>query len=532
MFRGYFKSEAYWSSQNYCTGGLISAMAKTFSHKLKYNLSQRAVNVLFSVVNFIVPSPKFTQKNKYAGGNFYEGTGAFRGETAQNAKWHLGFSVDTLLTGNELDGNHFVGGEIRTGRKTATEIYDDMRIRAAAVNDGVSGTVVFAALDLYGLANNDIREIRSRLAQFAKENGIVSVNLMSLHQHSVIDTFGMNGDLKEAFLRNPLKNLAGRTDIKNGKNPDFMENLYEVMAKTIKAAFENMEPGTLVFGAADAAVYVVDERPPFVNDTELNRLRFHPDDPQSRDTWIVNWCAHCGGNGSSNRQVTSDYPYYMEKEISEKANANFMMIPGAIQSNAMNKSSELLGLPKEHTAVDTMKAYGSAFTNLLSGISSADEKAVEPLLNIRHEQIFLPLRNRVMILAFKAGLFQHTLVKTGLFGYEMVSEIGYAEFGKNIAVALIPGELEPSLAYGSALGAGESWSGKAWEIPSIQEMVGADKKLMVFGLANDQMGYIVADTDFVPMLAPESVHVEIVSIDKHCASTMLNAFGKMVESIK
>ena len=220
----------------------------------------------------------------------------------------------------------------------------------------------------------------------------------------------------------------------------------------------------------------------------------------------------------------------MEKEIGERANANFMITLGAIQSNAMNKNAELLGLPKDHTPIDTMKAYGHAFTNLLLSIPPADEKVVEPVFNICHEQIFLPMRNKVMKLAFKVGLFQNTLLKKRFFGYEIVSEIGYAEFGKNIAVALIPGELEPSLAYGGALGASESWSGKAWTMPSIGEMAGKDKKLLVFGLANDQVGYIVADTDFVPMLAPESVHVELVSLDKKGASTMLSGFEKMIAS--
>lgn len=504
-------------------------MANTL-YKLKYNLSQKLVDALFSAAGFCCPSPKFPRKSRFERHDFYEGTGPFRAEPGQNAKWHLGFAADTLLTGNELDGNHFVAGEIRTGRKTATEIYDDMRIRAAAVHDGSGKTAVFAALDLYGLANNEVREIRSRLSEYAKEHGIVSINLMTLHQHSVVDTLGMNGELKKAFLRNPVKNLLRRTDIKNGKNPAFMENLYRVTVDTVKTAVENLEPGVLSYASADAAEYVKDQRPPFVNDTGLHRLRFVPDNPRSKETWIVNWCAHCGGNGSSNRQITSDYPYYMEKEIGERLNANFMIVLGAIQSNAMNKNAQLLGLPKEHTAVNIMKAYANAFTNLLAGIPAADEQIVEPILNIRHREIFLPLTNRVMILAFKVGLFQNTVVRTGFSGYEVVSEIGFAQFGKNIAAALVPGELEPSLAYGGTPGAGESWSGKAWTLPSLRETAGPDNKLLVFGLANDQIGYIVADTDFVPMLAPESVHVEIVSVSKKCASTLLTSFRKMIGS--
>lgn len=499
-------------------------------HRLKYNFYQKLVNGLFLTAGALFPSPAFPRKKNYKGSDFYLGTGNFAAEAVPGAKWHLGYASDTLLTSNELDGNHFVGGVIARGRKTATEVYDDMRVRAAAVSAGGGGTAVFAALDLYGLTNRDVRTIRARLADYAAGKGIVSINLMSLHQHSVVDTFGMNGELKQAFLINPLKNLVRRKDIKSGQNPAFMENLFRVTADTIKAACENMEPGELFFGAADAAEYVTDHRPPFVNDTGLNRLRFRPDNPASRETWLVTWCAHCGGNGPGNRQITSDYPYYMEKAIREESGANLLLILGAIQSNAMNKNAELLGLPAEHTAVDTMNAYGRALAGLLAGIEPGSEEIVEPVLNIRHREVFLPLSNRLMIFVFKTGFFTNTVVRTRPFGFALASEIGFALFGKHIAAALIPGELEPSLAYGGSLGAGESWSGQGWDMPSLQDMAGEGKKLLVFGLANDQIGYIVADNDFVPMMAPETVHVEMVSIDRHCASTILNAFQKMVDS--
>ncbi|HOU09836.1 MAG TPA: hypothetical protein PL044_00280 [Clostridiales bacterium] len=495
-------------------------------HKRKYNFYQKLLDGLLLAAGALFPSPAFPRKKNYKSGGFYPGTGD-SAAAAPGAKWRLGFASDTLLTGNELDGNHFVGGVIARGRKTATEVYDDMRVRAAAVSAGGGGTAVFAALDLYGLTNRDVRIIRSRLADYAVQKGIVSINLMSLHQHSVVDTFGMNGELKQAFLVNPLKNLVRRKDIKSGKNPAFMENLFRVTANTIKAACENMEPGELFFGAADAAAYVVDHRPPFVNDTALNRLRFRPDNPASRETWLVTWCAHCGGNGPGNRQITSDYPYYMEKAVREESGANLLLILGAIQSNAMNKDSALLGLPAEHTAVDTMDAYGRALARLLAGIGPGSEEAVEPILSIRHREVFLPLSNRLMIFVFKTGLFTNAVVRTKLFGYALASEIGWARLGRNIAVALIPGELEPSLAYGGTLGAGESWSGKAWDLPSLKDMAGENQKLLVFGLANDQIGYIVADNDFVPMMAPETVHVEMVSIDRHCASTLMTAFEQI-----
>ena len=81
-----------------------------------------------------------------------------------------------------------------------------------------------------------------------------------------------------------------------------------------------------------------------------------------------------------------------------------------------------------------------------------------------------------MILAFNVGLFQNAVVKRNkaLLGLE----IGMASFGENIKVALVPGELEPSLAYGGTVTAAESWSGRDWTMPSIQDMVGNDKSCL------------------------------------------------------
>lgn len=507
--------------------------AGAFFDKLQYNISQKLIDALVAAVNFFFPSPAMQNKRDYAGENFYKGSETFRDSADSNDKWHLGYADASLLTGNELDGNHYVGGQISTkGRKLATEIWDDMKIRVVAMSDGVGGTVVVAALDAYGLANNDVREIRSRLEQFAAENQIISINVVSLHQHSVIDTFGMNGDLKDAFLFNPLKNLIGSTDIKNGKNQAFMENLFQTAVRTIKEACQNMEPGKLYYGSVDAEAYVTDKRAPFVNDGSLNRLRFNPDNPQKMDTWVVFWYAHCVGNGADKTQITSDYPYYMEQIIQEQANANLVFVYGAGQSNAMNRDPALLGIPGTYTSLEMIKAYAGVLAGLAIGISAGDETAVEPVLNIRHAELFLPVDNQIIKLGYKAGLFQNTTVKAGMFRYEMVTEIGYMELGKNIAVALIPGEIEPALAYGGSLAAEESWSGKAWAYPSLQDIAGTDKKMLISCVANDQIGYIVPDNDYMPMLAPNGDGLEFVSPGKTTATRMITAFDELVKSVR
>lgn len=515
------------------TGAASPLAPGGFLYKLMHQAAEKLLNALLAVINFILPSPALPDKADYISEHFYEGSGAFLDEPQAGARWQLGFASASILTGDELDGNHFVGGSISAnGRKTATEIWDDMKIRVTAVSDGTDGTVVVAALDAYGLANNDVREIRARLASYAELHNIVSVNVCSVHQHSVIDTFGMNGDLTDALLLNPLKNLAGFQNTENGKNPAFMENLFQVAVETVKQACENMEPGRLYFGAADAAEFVRDKRPPYVNDGRLNRLRFDPDDPQSRETMMLFWYAHCLGNGASNTQVTSDYPYYMEQIVNEQADANFMMLYGAGQSNTMNTDAQLLGLPGTYTTLEKIQAYARSLADVMLGISPADETEVEPLCNIRHSELFLPVDNQILKLGLKLGLFENTTLKAGPRCYEMVTEIGYWELGKNIAVLFVPGEIEPALVYGGALGAGESWSGLGWEYPSLQEIAGADRKLLVAGVANDQIGYIVPDNDYMPMTAPESKGVEFVSLGKTTGSRIITAFEELITSVR
>lgn len=68
-------------------------------------------------------------------------------------------------------------------------VIDDQAVRVICLDDSSGrGSVVFAVIDCVGISGTDIRRIRERLADFAKENNIVSINISSIHCHSAIDT--------------------------------------------------------------------------------------------------------------------------------------------------------------------------------------------------------------------------------------------------------------------------------------------------------------------------------------------------------
>lgn len=497
-----------------------------------FDFTDVLVNGLVSAIASIIPKPQsWINEADYVSEYVPAGTATFLDAPAAGAKWSLGYAQNSIIESQHVIGSqHYVSGGISITAKYPTEIIDDSKVRVVAMNDGSGrGTVVFAVLDAYGLANNDVREIRKRIDEFAKKNNIVSVNVAVLHQHSAVDTFGMNGNIIQAVLLNPVINfingLAGTTvfELHNGKNDAFQSNLFDVTVDTIETAVAQMETGTLYYGEVDVEEYVRDKRPPYALENTLNRFRFDPDNADSKETWFSTSEIHCVGNGVQGTQITADYPYYMEEYVNENANANFMLLLGAELATSQRHE------PFENEDYQGKEGYmilGEKLGEKLASIT--EEREVAPLLNITHKEIKLEIENQIMHLAAKAGLFENQAVITA-DGVKVVSEIGYMEIGTDLAVALVPGELEASIAFGGGLTKDEAWRGEDWKYDSIQTLVG-DRELLVFGLCNDQVGYIVPTNDYMPMLWEDSKSIEFVSLGSQTAITYMDELTALIKS--
>ena len=465
-----------------------------------YDVSDVVLVPLLRMVGFLFPSVKIP--GKYDGKGFMPGMETFLKAPADGARWHAGYASASLLEGQDvLDGEHYIGGGLDPlNRKTAEAVLDDQRVRVTALNDGSGrGTVILATIDGFGFTSHDVRIIRGMLEDFANANNIVSINISALHQHSVIDTLGMNGWLPGFLLINPIANLTGGLLLKptSGKNPGFMDNLHKVVAQSIKEAFGNLEPGELRYASADIREYINSKRPPHQLDRFAHRLRFVPDDPASRETWLCNLAIHCIGYGSGGdgREVTGDWPYFMEEDVNA-AGANFQLIQGAQLAISMDTSpSSVPGV--ERNGYERIQDYGHALGDVVAAIQSEDETVVPALLNIAHKEYSFPITNPLHLLLFRLGVIDSTAVKRDIFGYglDLWTETGYMELGDALAVAFAPGELEAALAFGGGMDAEEAWRGYTWEFTSMQETVPAGRRLLVFGIMNDHSGYMLLPND-------------------------------------
>ena len=498
-----------------------------------YQVVDKLVVSVLKVLNFFIPGINWTNKwpttkTYQTPDGFYAGENVFDYDVTDDSVWSCGYAYASLLDGlNIYDGTYYMAGtlEVMNGR-VPTKVFDDQGVTVYAISDGTSGIVVHAVIDGYGLARGDVLEIRNRLADFAKENDIIAINVSVLHQHSGIDILGMGAPLLPALLSNPIKSILGfdTTELIGGKNTTFMTNMYNVVAQAVKDAVNDMTEGTLSYGYVDADEYIYDKREPIVLDTNLNRFRFVPYDKNENEIWLVEAGIHCVGIGAGPDIITADFPYYLKEYINEETGADVAYIQGAELAITTDYTNITAGEGKDQERIRT---YGKALGDLVISINNDIE--LDPVLNIAITETTVVADNQILILAVREGLLNSVVEKDGL-GYNVISEVGYMELGSEytVGVVMAPGEIAPEIIWGGATTAEDSWMGTSWDYNSLADMTGADK-VICFGLVNDQIGYILPDNDYRSMFTENE---EINAVSKTAGSTVANAFAELVDSVK
>lgn len=529
-----------------------------------------------SVLNhFMGENDKFVSEDNYTYDNFYSGTGEFISQAKPGACWSLGQAQASLVP-EDWDSdkyNLYLGGFISEQNfftNDVREILDDMRVRVIAMDDGSGrGKSVFATIDSIGIANGDARIIREMLSDFAKENGISSINIFATHTHSGIDTQGLWTEIFRKWPKNIFTAFTGIGSTEQGTDPEYMSFLYSTVAATIKKAVGNMEKGSMTYAEKDISdAYFKNKNRPSADamDTELRRLTFTPDNSSSRPTIILNMSAHADVVGLATDSdpvkghgVSGDYIYYIGETINN-AGYDFMFFNGAIAGiyiGRVNVSSDsrreiadnygteigkmVLGMTMSEEEIksddylmslnfSSDKTEGHDYTPWYEGWVAAKEETVEPILNLKLKTVEVPVTNPVIKAAGKLGVVNYDVKVAKNGDYSLTTEIGYMEIGKSMKVAFAPGELCADLLFGgSSLTADSSISGKAFEGKTLREIFGED--VVVFGLANDAVGYIVPDNDYCMCLAFGHYH-ETLSLGKNTASTLMSAYEELSKEIK
>jgi hypothetical protein len=153
------------------------------------------------------------------------------------------------------------------------------------------------------------------------------------------------------------------------------------------------------------------------------------------------------------------------------------------------------------------QSYGETIGRYVCEIDNRTEYDILPFINIRFNSVILPVENYILILGAKVGLININSYRSGKLGLDTVitTEAGYLELGNSLKILLAPGELAPEVAMGGYFTAQESALGfditgkTGFEIINPSDAVKKDvirQKSLVFGLVNDEIGYILPENDF------------------------------------
>lgn len=396
---------------------------------------------------------------------------------------------------------------------------DYAQARAVWLDTGEGG-VLLIGIDTIAVSSNYVQQIREKLQPLCEQENCVSVNVYATHSHALPDTLGLWGPVGV-----------------DGKDQEYMEKLVDAAVEAAQQAAENRHQGTLYYGSAvtDGEYLLRDSRYPYVYDEKLHQLRFEGEDGYGVRLFFYG--AHAESMRGDNKLLSRDFPGVMCDLVTAETGDQTMFIPGAIGGLIM---TEVLVSPFD--AAENMQLTGRIMADYALSIQPETEKELEPVLNLASTEFTVPLDNNAFLYYQFLGILRCNAVKgESRTGYLVQSEMSLIQLD-SVTLALIPGEIFPELVYGGRYGDAAPDSP---ENPApLQETAfshGAEQ-LLVVGLANDELGYIVPPSDFLvnetnPYLERtedargEDHYEETNSVGPECANAVAQTFERLLEAL-
>lgn len=503
--------------------------------KVFYNSLNKVVEGLVKMISAIIPAPKsWIKKADYDDSDVLKGRSVYATEAKEDNEWSLGYASRSLIPADIDEGKYYLGRDLTN--RMAKGVYDDMRIRVAAIDDGSGeGLTVIGAIDALGVNSTDIRAIREGVLKAFENTGmkISGINIMSTHSHSALDTQGVSTEFFYKLFTASYVNLFNIKNQDRLKNADYFKNYFiEQSVIAVKEAINAMEPGKLYFSEVDVSQYVRDKRGLIAKEDipKVASMKFVPASGEA-STYLTDFSCHPTSFSAGNGLVSSDYIYFLDKYIAAHDNgAHLVFFQGALgQLSRDGLEVDTSSMSEWDAKGASTKAYGEKFGELVLAADYSEELA--PVLNEKHATIWLYPTNSILLLACKINLVNQQVCYDGLKKC-IASETGYIEFGHRVGFALFPGEFYPETFWGHEIIGDTTWDGTKWPYETPHNAIpGVD--IYCVSLANDATGYVLTDDNFAFMghIIGDGIADETLSAGKHQGSYQIGEFYKLIESL-
>jgi hypothetical protein len=370
--------------------------------------------------------------------------------------------------------------------RAATGVHDKLWARAIVLRSRKQKIALVSA-DSIGIPYPIVQQVRKKLRDFKY------VLVASTHSHATPDVVGIWGPAAD----------------KSGVVPEYIDLLEQKIVEAVRKADAASAPGTAEYGIAEDESLLGDFRLPEVYDGVLRAVRFQAVGKKKPCGILVQWNAH-GIEPSNNPLVTRDFMGSMVDALEARHGCPVVYFQGAIGG--------LMGTPKKvieqakagEIPSDTfgfMNALGEITADLADrALAGAEPISLEPF-EIHAKPIMIPLDNPGFVQAVAAGVLKRPVFQwlgdrdqpgeeapaDKVLGrpVAMETEVAYLLLGE-LHIAAIPGELYPECVYGKyqdPADPGADFPDAPLE-PPIASIL-PPKKMLVLGLANDLVGYII-----------------------------------------
>lgn len=384
--------------------------------------------------------------------------------------------------------------------------------------DAGQGGVLLIGVDCIALDSGTVNAIRTAIGDIP---GCIAINVYATHTHAGPDTLG----------------LWGPTGV-NGKNSAYMENLIAAAAEAGREAAANPRQGRLFFGYAVTEDMYRDSRYPYVYDPNLYQLRFEASNG-SAGTRIYIYGAHAESLRGDNKLVSRDFPGRLCDTMTALTGDNTMFCSGPAGGLIMTKA---FVSDTGRQAVENLEITANKLIEYAKSITPEAERELKPALQFSRSVFTVPLDNPAFALYKLLGILSNKAVKAdSATGHGVETELAVLLLD-DLAVTLIPGEIFPELVLGGETGWMNYGAVNPRPLNQIAQEHGIDQ-MIVIGLCNDELGYIVPPSDFlINQDAPyieritdglgEDHYEETNSVGPACAPCIADALEAALKNLK
>jgi hypothetical protein len=364
------------------------------------------------------------------------------------------------------DGSVYLGGYGFGPERPSSGVLQPISVRALVIS-GRGGTVAFAENETqgtfatyrqgpYGQIDVGAAVEKATGGAIARDHVIVG----SVHSHAGPDTTGVWGGLPDSYL----------------------SFLHDQTVGAILDAYAARRDAELWTGRSDATDLITSQfhEPP--NDKVDGDLRVllatdPGGDPGRPFALLINYAAHATVLGSENTKISGDWPAV----VADAAERQFGIASALVMVADVGRTQPRDGDVPGDTDVVRLAGYADRVAErVLAAASSASKREGS---EIAATELFLrePYTNPFLPLAFLGAQISRSDVPPWLDGDTIGTVVGAVRVG-DLLFAALPGEGYPAIQF------------------ALEGAVTASEHF-VFGLANDQLGYLIAPQSGYPQIA-------------------------------